>query len=947
MDVLFEEECAVLNRKTSWFQRACAGLGLGLVGLAGCSAERADEPEAVGSISEAATIVDSGFTDTTVVSGISNPTAMAFAPDGRLFVAQQTGQLRVVKNGALLATPFLTVSVDSAGERGLLGVTFDPSFASNQFLYVYYTTTSGGTHNRLSRFKANGDVALAASETVLVNLPALSAATNHNGGALHFGNDGKLYVAVGENATGANAQSMTTPFGKLLRFNSDGTIPSDNPFFATTSGVNRAIWALGLRNPFTFDVRRSTGAILINDVGNGAWEEVNSGGAGRNYGWPTTEGATTNPSFVAPVYTYPHAAGTAGGCAITGGAFYDPPTVQFPSSYVGKYFFADYCNGWMRKLDPATGTTTVFATGLNAVVDIRVGPEGALYYLARGNGSVGKISFPTSQPPSIATQPSNTTVPVGATATFTVSASGSAPLAYQWQRNGSNISGATSASYSVASAQSGDNTAQFRAVVSNAFGTATSNAAVLTVTSNTAPTLSITSPAIGATYTGGSSLSFAGTANDAEDGALPASAFTWHIDLQHDQHLHPAMQDTTGLKSGTWTVPNTGHTETTVLYRVTLTVKDSGGLTSSKFVDVVPVVKQITLNTVPAGLTVTLDGQPFTAPLTADSVVGVLRDVGVASPQSSGGKAYAFSAWSDGGATTHSVTTPATNTTYTATFTESSGFAAEYYDNQNLTGLFGTRSDASIDFAWNTAAPLSGMGADTFSVRWTGHTVPQFSETYTFYTVSDDGVRLWVNGVLVIDNWNDHGTTENAATVALVAGQSYSVKMEYYENTGGAVAKLEWSSPSTSRRAVPFGAGSGTPTATFAGSYYDNPDFTALKTTRNDARIDFDWGTGAPATGVGVDTFSVRWTGNAKPQSSETYTFYTQSDDGVRLWVNGTLLIDNWTNHASTQNAATLALAAGQTYAIKLEYYENGGGSVAKLHWSSPSVSKRAIPPAP
>jgi len=934
------------NRKTgTWFQRACAILSLGLAGFVGCSSQPAGEPESTGSISQAATILDSGFTDTTVVTGLSNPTAMAFAPDGRLFVAQQAGQLRVVKNGALLATPFLSLSVDSNGERGLLGVTFDPSFAANKLVYVYYTTTSGGTHNRISRFTANGDVATVGSETVLVDLPALSAATNHNGGALHFGNDGKLYVSVGENATGSNAQSMTTPFGKLLRFNSDGTIPSDNPFFASTTGVNRAIWALGLRNPFTFDVRRSTGAMLINDVGNNAWEEVNSGGAGRNYGWPTSEGATTNPAFTGPLFVYPHASDNSGGCAITGGAFYDPTTVQFPASYVGKYFFADYCNGWIRKLDPATGTATLFATGLNAVVDIRVGPEGALYYLARGANAIGKITFPTSQPPSIASQPSSVTVPVGGNATFTVSASGSAPLSYQWQRNGSNISGATSASYSLTGVQMTDSGAQFRAVVTNTFGTATSNAAVLTVTNNTAPTVSITSPAAGATYTGGSTLTFAGTATDTEDGTLPASAFTWRIDLHHDQHVHPALQDTSGAKSGSWAIPSTGHTETTVFYRVTLTVKDSSGLTSSTFVDVVPVVRQITLNTVPAGLTVTLDGQPFTAPLTADSVVGVQRDIGVSSPQSLSGKTYGFSAWSDAGAATHTITTPASNTTYTATFKEASGFTAEYYDAQNLTGLFATRADASIDFDWSTAAPISGMGADTFSVRWTGSTVPQFSETYTFHTVSDDGVRLWVNGTLVIDNWTDHGPAENAATMALVAGQSYSIKMEYYENAGGAVARLHWSSPSTPRRPVPFGS-NGLP-ASFTGSYYDNADLTTLRTTRADASIDFDWGTGAPATGVGADTFSVRWTGNAKPTSSETYTFYTQSDDGVRLWVNGSLLIDNWTNHSSTQNSANLALVAGQTYAIKLEYYENTGGAVAKLHWSSPTLSKRAIPPAP
>src|SRR5687768_2735339 len=150
-----------------------------------------------------AAAIPSGFTETQIVSGLASPTAMAFAPDGRIFVALQGGQLRVIKNGALLPTPFLTVTVSSSGERGLLGVAFDPAFATNGFVYVYYTATTPAIHNRLSRFTANGDVAVAGSETVLLELNNLSSATNHNGGALHFGPDGKLYVAVGENANSA------------------------------------------------------------------------------------------------------------------------------------------------------------------------------------------------------------------------------------------------------------------------------------------------------------------------------------------------------------------------------------------------------------------------------------------------------------------------------------------------------------------------------------------------------------------------------------------------------------------------------------------------------------------------------------------------------------------------------------------------------------------------
>src|SRR5216684_3651883 len=173
-------------------------------------------------LTAAAATLPAGFVETQIASGLSSPTAMDFAPDGRLFVCLQGGNLRVVKNGALLPTPFLTLTVDSSGERGLLGVAFDPSFATNSFVYVYYTVPGSPAHNRVSRFTANGDVAAAGSEVVLLNLDNLSSATNHNGGAIHFGLDGKLYIAVGENAFGANSQSFTTRLGKMLRVNSDG-----------------------------------------------------------------------------------------------------------------------------------------------------------------------------------------------------------------------------------------------------------------------------------------------------------------------------------------------------------------------------------------------------------------------------------------------------------------------------------------------------------------------------------------------------------------------------------------------------------------------------------------------------------------------------------------------------------------------------------------------------
>ncbi len=331
---------------------------------------------------------------------------MAIAPDGRIFVCQQGGALRVIKNGVLLPTPFMTLVVDPAGERGLLGIAFDPNFATNNFLYVYYTVPSTPRHNRVSRFTANGDVVVPGSETIILELNNLTTASNHNGGALHFGPDGKLYIATGENATTSNSQTLANMLGKILRINPDGSIPNDNPFFNQAAGNNRSIWALGLRNPFTFAFQPGTGRMFINDVGQNTWEEINDGIAGSNYGWPNSEGPTSNPAFRSPLFAYNHSVSATTGCAITGGTFYNPPAIQFPANFVGKYFFADLCSGWIRVFDPATGTASGFATSISQPVDLKVGADGSLYYLSFGAGSVFRVRFTAPQvpAPAIATE---------------------------------------------------------------------------------------------------------------------------------------------------------------------------------------------------------------------------------------------------------------------------------------------------------------------------------------------------------------------------------------------------------------------------------------------------------------------------------------------------------------------------------------------------------------
>jgi glucose/arabinose dehydrogenase len=350
-----------------------------------------------------------------VVSGLTNPMDMEFAPDGRLFVAEQAGRVRIVKPDGTLST-FLNISTKVAlsnpGGRGLLALTFDPSFATNRYVYLHYTrkaTSTTPVHNRIVRVTAdaNGTKIVSGSETLIFRLDNQST-PQHHGGALDFGNDGKLYIVTGDNETSTNSQQLTNLFGKMLRINKDGTIPTDNPFYASTSGNNRAIWALGLRNPFKFAVQPGMDTIFINDAGEKAWEEINKGTAGANYGWPVHEGedAANDPQsqYVDPIFAYgPDSADTTGcSMAITGGAFYNPTTFQFPEvEYEGDYFFADYCNNWIRRLEPpppdeAGGSYTArpFATGIDAPIDLEVSKAGELYYLSRSStGLVGKIGY--------------------------------------------------------------------------------------------------------------------------------------------------------------------------------------------------------------------------------------------------------------------------------------------------------------------------------------------------------------------------------------------------------------------------------------------------------------------------------------------------------------------------------------------------------------------------
>lgn len=297
------------------------------------------------------------------------------------------------------------------------------------------------------------------------------------------------------------------------------------------------------------------------------------------------------------------------------------------------------------------------------------------------------------------------------------------------------------------------------------------------------------------------------------------------------------------------------------------------------------------------------------------------------------------------------------------------GLQGVYYSGTSLSGTpLLTRVDPTINFELTYSkqpvvlSPAPGIvPEDQYSVRWTGQVQAQFSETYTFYTLSDDGIRLWVNGVQLVDNWVNQGATEKSGSITLQAGQKYDIVVEYFENTGEAVTKLSWSSASTPKQIIPSGQlfpaaiAPPPPPANnngLAGVYYSGTNLLGTPLlTRIDTTINFELTYSkqpvvlSPAPGiVPEDQYSVRWTGQVQPLYSETYTFYTLSDDGIRLWVNGVQLVDNWVNQGATEKSGSIPLLAGQKYDIVIEYYENTGEAVTKLLWSSPSTPKQIVP---
>ena len=311
----------------------------------------------------------------TISTSLSSPVFMT-APPGdstRLFVVEQGGLIRIIdpRNNSLLAIPFLNLSslLSTGGERGLLGMAFDPQYATNRRFYVFYTSTTGDIVIARYLRSATDDDLADSSATVLLTVEH-SAESNHNGGMLAFGPDGCLYAGVGDGGGSGdpnnNGQTIGTRLGKILRINSDtgGPCNNSNPFFVF-GGDAQLVWSFGLRNPWRFSFDRVTNDLYIGDVGQGAREEINvslapNAGRGLNYGWRLMEGTLCfNPSsncdsgnLTRPVLDYPHFSGA---CSVTGGYVYRGSAVP---ALIGTYFYADFCAGFVKSFRYQNGQPT-------------------------------------------------------------------------------------------------------------------------------------------------------------------------------------------------------------------------------------------------------------------------------------------------------------------------------------------------------------------------------------------------------------------------------------------------------------------------------------------------------------------------------------------------------------------------------------------------------------
>jgi len=656
--------------------------------------------------SATAATLPTGFEERTVVSGLTEPTAVDWAPGVGMLVAEKRGRVRVVTAaGTLASKPLVDISghVNTAGDRGLLGIAVDSSFASNRFLYLLYTydaKTSASDQpksSRLTRVTVNPDNTTASGETVLLGshptqpcpLPANnvdcipSDGGSHSIGTVRSAPDGTLWIGSGDGANygGVDPRAVRTHdeqsfSGKLTHIDRNGLGLPGHPFCPEVDNLTQVctkVWAKGFRNPFRFTIRPN-GRPAVGDVGWGSWEELNLAQPGRNYGWPCYEGtkpvggysneptckALSSSAVTMPDHFYAHGSGS----SIIGGPTY-PVGGPYPDEFDGDIFFGDYVQGFIKRLEldgsgKPTGTKDFATDWFGVDIEQR---NGELYYVnfgqGSGTGSVVHVAYSPNNATPIAVA---SATPMFGASPLKVAFKGSGStdpdgdtLKYEWDFGDGTPKSATRDPSHIYM-KGGNFDARLKVTdTKNASSTATVRISV----NNAPPVVTLAAPLDGSKYRDGVPVQLSGSATDPDDGALADAKLSWNVALVHGTHLHP-FSTLTGKKA-TFT-PTTDH-DADSFYRVTLTATDSDGATASKTIVLRPEAVNLSIASTPAaGAPITYAGYSLVAaPHKAQAAIGFHTSVAAAQRFAAGGRAYEFAGWSDGGAVAHDVVIPATD----------------------------------------------------------------------------------------------------------------------------------------------------------------------------------------------------------------------------------------------------------------------------------------------
>jgi len=718
----------------------------------------------------AATSLPTNFQETVVFGGFDHPTAVEFSPDGRVFVAEQSGLIKVFDNlSDTTPTTFadLRTSVHNYWDRGLLGLELDPNFPADPYVYALYTydydpnftgpqpprwgdpgSTGDGCPDPLgdgcvvtgglSRLEANGNTMIG-SEDILVG-DWCQQYPSHTVGTVAFGPDGALYVGAGDGASfqgvdyggfggspnvcgdppdegGAlrsqdlgSSSDPTGLDGSVIRIDPDtGQALPNNPLAGDPDSNARRIVSYGFRNPFRFTFRPGTNELWLGDVGWNDAEEINripSPTSGvSNFGWPCYEGTEHQSGYdgadldlceglyaapgavTSPHFAYEHSEKVVAGetcptgdSSLSGLAFYEG--ADYPNFYDGSLFFSDYSRDciWVMPPEadgvPNPSAVDTFVVGAANPVEIEIGPGGDLFYVDFGErggadpGSIRRIRYFSDNEPPTAVATTDPDPPQGA-APLTVEFDGAGStdpdlpgdtLTYHWDLDGDGEFDDASGPAATRTYDEGTHTAALRVTDAEGFWDETDP---ITISAgNTSPAAVIDTPSSSTTWAAGDEITFLGHATDAQQGNLPDSALSWDLTLYHGGHAHP-LQSWDGTAGDTFPAP--GHDYPAYL-ELRLTAIDAGGLPDTETVRLDPKTVDLTFESNPSGLDLTVGSDTDTTPFTRTVIVGSTNTITAPSPQTGFGSTWEWVSWSDGGAATHEITAPDADATYTAVY---------------------------------------------------------------------------------------------------------------------------------------------------------------------------------------------------------------------------------------------------------------------------------------